>query len=372
MLVYHRQRGDLAASDKSRTDGWRKPQEAHGGAPAFEDLGELRARLGAYLTQATGADVVVEKLVKFPAGFSWITYSARVAGFPKARDIIVRIGPPYGLFAPYSAMIEFDALSALEGAGVPAPRVYFASDDPDMLGAPFFLCEKVEGDTPLPWGSQGQALEGARRESARRRLHRRARRICTSSIGARRRSRVAAKASRSTTRRNCRSTTGRRASNAGRFGRIPWRIARSVGCARTRRARNGFRWSTATIGSAISSSATGGFPRFLIGSSCISATPSRIWAGRSCRNIAAARRWSAGSPARRISSRATRRARDLTVDRGALKFYLVFSLLKLAFTHMAAARCFEDGRFNDLRMPAMATQIAPVFRQIAKILELAA
>jgi len=45
------------------------------------------------------------------------------------------------------------------------------------------------------------------------------------------------------------------------------------------------------------------------------------------------------------------------------------SLLKLAFTHMAAARCFEDGRFNDMRMPAMATQIAPVFRQIAKTLE---
>ena len=57
------------------------------------------------------------------------------------------------------------------------------------------------------------------------------------------------------------------------------------------------------------------------------------------------------------------------VDRGALRFYIVFSLLKLALTHMAAARCFEDGLFNDMRMPAMATQIAPVFRQIAKILE---
>ena len=57
------------------------------------------------------------------------------------------------------------------------------------------------------------------------------------------------------------------------------------------------------------------------------------------------------------------------VDRDALRFYIVFSLLKLALTHMAAARCFEDGLFNDMRMPAMATQIAPVFRQIAKILE---
>jgi aminoglycoside phosphotransferase (APT) family kinase protein len=56
------------------------------------------------------------------------------------------------------------------------------------------------------------------------------------------------------------------------------------------------------------------------------------------------------------------------VDKAALHFYIVFSLLKLALTHMAAARCFEDGLFNDMRMPAMATQIAPVFRQIAKIM----
>ena len=60
------------------------------------------------------------------------------------------------------------------------------------------------------------------------------------------------------------------------------------------------------------------------------------------------------------------------VDPASLRFYLVFSLLKLAFTHMAAARCFEDGLFNDLRMPAMATQIAPVFRQIGRTLDQAA
>ena len=73
--------------------------------------------------------------------------------------------------------------------------------------------------------------------------------------------------------------------------------------------------------------------------------------------------------AKRISSPATRRGSGLKVDPASLKFYIVFSLMKLAFTHMAAARCFEDGLFNDMRMPAMATQIAPVFRQIAKTLE---
>jgi hypothetical protein len=47
----------------------------------------------------------------------------------------------------------------------------------------------------------------------------------------------------------------------------------------------------------------------------------------------------------------------------------VFSLLKLAATHMAAARCFEEGRFNDMRMPAMGSQIATCLRQMDKLIE---
>ena len=57
------------------------------------------------------------------------------------------------------------------------------------------------------------------------------------------------------------------------------------------------------------------------------------------------------------------------VDPDALRFYRVFALVKLASTHIAASRCFEDGRFYDMRMSAMATQIAPVLRQIEKVLE---
>ena len=42
---------------------------------------------------------------------------------------------------------------------------------------------------------------------------------------------------------------------------------------------------------------------------------------------------------------------------------------KLAATHMAAARCFEEGRFNDMRMPAMGSQIATCLRQMEKTIE---
>ena len=89
--------------------------------------------------------------------------------------LILRVGPPYGLFAPYSAMPEFESLSALAGRRRSrAAGLSGLSDDPAILGAPFFLSEKVEGDTPLPWGSQGQALEGARRDSLAAGFHWRA------------------------------------------------------------------------------------------------------------------------------------------------------------------------------------------------------
>ena len=57
-----------------------------------------------------------------------------------------------------------------------------------------------------------------------------------------------------------------------------------------------------------------------------------------------------------------------SVDPASLHFYRVLALVKLALTHMAGVRCFEDGRFDDMRMPAMGTQVMPVLRQIEKIL----
>ena len=47
------------------------------------------------------------------------------------------------------------------------------------------------------------------------------------------------------------------------------------------------------------------------------------------------------------------RQSGIEVSMASVRYYQVFSLLKLAATHMAAARCFEEGRFNDMRMPAM-------------------
>jgi hypothetical protein len=63
------------------------------------------------------------------------------------------------------------------------------------------------------------------------------------------------------------------------------------------------------------------------------------------------------------------RAAGFTVSPRSVRFYQAFSLLKLAATHMAAARCFENGRLDDMRMPAMGTQIHTCLRQLERTIE---
>lgn len=336
--------------------------------PAFENVDRLRQRLAQYLSSAVGGAVTVEGLTKFPAGFSWITYGVRLSGFRGSREAILRIGPHYGIFAPYSAMPEFESLSALAGGDVPAPRVYFASDDPSILGAPFFVCEKVEGDTPLPWGSQGKSLEGARRES-----------LAADFVDA-----LAA-----LHMFDWRSTPlakwgeGVTAANAAQRQIEDWRTRFERWAMRPHpMAHRTLAWLRAHAPTAERVSLVHGDYRlgnFLEREGRISAILDweLVHVGDPVEDLGWAflPQYRGGTPlvcglASEADFLARYEARSgLKVKPASLKFYRVFSLLKLAFTHMAAARCFEDGLFNDMRMPAMATQIAPVFRQIAKILE---
>ena len=350
----------------------REPQRAApGDLPAYEEIDRLRARLGAWLGAVAKRPVSVDRVTKFPAGFSWITCAVELSGFPEANEAILRIGPPYGLFAPYSAMPEFESLSALAASEVPAPRVYLASDDLSVLGAPFFLSEKVAGDTPLPWGSQGHSLEGARRQS-----------LAADFIGA-----LAA-----LHRFAWRDTPlakwgdGVTLDNAAQLQIDEWE-------ARFRRwalrphpmAHRALQWLRANAPAARRLSLVHGDYRlgnFLEQQGRITAILDweLVHLGDPVEDLGWAflPQYRGGTPlvcglAAEADFLACYQAQaGLEVDAASLRFYRVFSLLKLAFTHMAAARCFEQGMFNDMRMPGMATQIAPVFRQISRALDEAA
>jgi aminoglycoside phosphotransferase (APT) family kinase protein len=63
-----------------------------------------------------------------------------------AREWIVR-RPPLGHVqaTAHDMGREFTAMSALAGTDVPVPEMYAHCADPDVLGAPFYVMEKVEG-----------------------------------------------------------------------------------------------------------------------------------------------------------------------------------------------------------------------------------
>jgi len=87
----------------------------------------LADRIRDYLAQQVGHSFQVGPVRRFPVGFSWLTYAVPVTGLHaegQAEELILRLGPDYGLFAPYSAVPQVLAMQSLEGTAVPLPRVY--------------------------------------------------------------------------------------------------------------------------------------------------------------------------------------------------------------------------------------------------------
>jgi len=120
----------------------------------------LSRRLGPFLSDALKRPLQLDRWYRFPAGFSWITLALRATpeNGGEALELILRIGDPRGLLAPYRAEPEYRALEALQGlAALPVPRVFAFSDDPSVIGAPFLITGRVDGDTPMPWKGAAEA-----------------------------------------------------------------------------------------------------------------------------------------------------------------------------------------------------------------------
>jgi aminoglycoside phosphotransferase (APT) family kinase protein len=75
---------------------------------------------------------------------SWTEGSA-----PKSRDLVLRRQPSAGVFLTPDVVRECRVLQGLEGASrVPVPHVLGFETDPDLLGAPFFVMDRVRGRVP--------------------------------------------------------------------------------------------------------------------------------------------------------------------------------------------------------------------------------
>ncbi len=128
----------------------------------------LGRRLSPFLSAALKRPLHLGGWRRFPAGFSWITigFQATPAEGGDPLELILRIGDPRGLLAPYRAEPEYRAMEALQGqAALPVPRVFAFSDDDSVIGAPFLVSGRVAGDTPMPWKGETEARGEAQNAS---------------------------------------------------------------------------------------------------------------------------------------------------------------------------------------------------------------
>ncbi len=133
----------------------------------------LAPRLSTFLQAHWDRSVRLDSWRRYPAGFSWITIGFTAHPQPGSADeevdLILRVGDPRGLLAPYRAEPEFRVLSELQQvADLPVPRVHAFSDDAAIIGAPFLITGRVQGDTPMPWKGNAEQREPQENESLSR------------------------------------------------------------------------------------------------------------------------------------------------------------------------------------------------------------
>jgi len=336
------------------------------------DEAMLAARIAGYLAQQVGHPVTVGAVRRFPVGFSWLTFAVPVTGLEGdrvTRELILRLGPDYGLFAPYSAQPQVLAMRSLEGTAVPLPRAYWSSDDPSVLGAPFLFCEKVSGEAVVPWVSANEPGldEGYRKALGAQFIDALAALHCVPWVERP----IAAMANGITVDNAAQRNVAlwqrlierwaMRSYPLAEWG-IRWlksnpprapRVAIVHGDYRTGNfLEEGGRitaildWELVHLGDPHEDLGWASLPMYMGGSKLISRLAEPEW----------------------FYARYAEKT-GFEVSMASVRYYQVFSLLKLAATHMAAARCFEEGRFNDMRMPAMGSQIATCLRQMDKLIE---
>lgn len=107
------------------------------------DQASLRRWLGERLPSSTETI----DIVKFPGGQSNPTYRLTTS----AGSFVLR-RKPFGSLLPSAHAIEreFRILVALHPTGFPVPRPIALCEDKDVIGAPFYLMEMVEGRTLWP------------------------------------------------------------------------------------------------------------------------------------------------------------------------------------------------------------------------------
>lgn len=98
--------------------------------------------LGSYLATHLGSGLEIQELRQFPGGYSNLTYL-----LVTNRGEFVLRRPPFGanIKSAHDMGREFRVLSMLHPVYGRVPRPVWYCEDPEVLGAPFYLMERVRG-----------------------------------------------------------------------------------------------------------------------------------------------------------------------------------------------------------------------------------
>jgi aminoglycoside phosphotransferase (APT) family kinase protein len=107
---------------------------------------DLTGRLADYLSTRLGAAVRVTDLVPLAGGASRETWAFDAGVDGRTLRLVLRRDPP-GRPGVRGCEHELELLRAAAAAGVPVPAARWGDADPGLLGAPFLVMERVEGET---------------------------------------------------------------------------------------------------------------------------------------------------------------------------------------------------------------------------------
>jgi aminoglycoside phosphotransferase (APT) family kinase protein len=142
-----------------------------------------REALGGWLSRQLAAqgcrDVRLVELSQPDAGYSGRTVFAAASwtapdGAQCRKELVFRVQTPdQQLFVAPDALRQARTMSALAGyPGVPVPKIWFTEADPEALGAPFYVMDRVRGRVPgdVPsWHRKGWTVDLS--PAQRTRLH---------------------------------------------------------------------------------------------------------------------------------------------------------------------------------------------------------
>jgi aminoglycoside phosphotransferase (APT) family kinase protein len=124
----------------------------------------LRERIKVYLEGKIpeAQDITITNFIRMTEGFSYETYLIdiqwKVDNNIRNQGLVIRKVPEAGVVEPYNIEAHYKILKVVEDTPVPAPKAYWLETDEGILGRPFFVMEKVEGEVPIPWGFENHEV----------------------------------------------------------------------------------------------------------------------------------------------------------------------------------------------------------------------